>query len=321
MKYASIFSGAGGVDAGASLAGLDYVWGIERNKLKWQVNRLNFPERCILADVRAVKPEKLAPVDVLWASPPCQHASDARRNGNLPEHRDRFIGNEVCRYLRELKPAWFFLENVPLYRHEPSFLKVLGALDDEYECQYRVLDFADYGVPMNRRRLILVANYTGDEIQFPPQRQMWTGWWDAVAPIWGNLERVDDFPKWQRECIARWVEKRDGEYGHEWHARMEGYVVNSQNSSKSPEMKLTVRTLNQPIFTLTCAHSARACYAYHWGFDGTCRLDQYAWARLMTLPDIFRLPRCYGQAIKCVGDMVPPSFVRQLLKANLGRLK
>jgi DNA (cytosine-5)-methyltransferase 1 len=73
------------------------------------------------------------------------------------------------RIIGGLRPRMIFMENVPglLTRGKKifdAFLKRLDALGYEYD--YKVVQMADYGIPQNRRRLVLLAG-KGFKIPFP----------------------------------------------------------------------------------------------------------------------------------------------------------
>lgn len=146
----------------------------------------------ILADVAALDPADLGPVDGLIASPPCQAWSRAGLRGGIHDqalvHRavaDLAAGHdtradllsrcrdprsllaaEPMRYLRSARPTWVAMEEVPdvlpLWRQYVEILRSWG-----YSAWAGILNAADYGVPQTRRRAILIASM--DRAVAPPE--------------------------------------------------------------------------------------------------------------------------------------------------------
>src|SRR5206468_2963840 len=63
--------------------------------------------------------------------------------------------------LRSLRPRAFLFENVPgfVYRVHAAALELLvsEAVNMGYECSWRVLNAADYGVPQMRHRFVMLG--------------------------------------------------------------------------------------------------------------------------------------------------------------------
>ena len=118
--------------------------------------------RHICQDVALMDARDLPPFDVLLASPSCVGHSRAR--GKDRPHHDAMRATAWCvvDVAEACQPQWIFVENVremlswKLYRHWRGALTELG-----YRISENVLDAADFGVPQNRERLIVVATRTG----------------------------------------------------------------------------------------------------------------------------------------------------------------
>ncbi len=146
--------------------------------------RVNFPEAEVIAgDIRELWPaivdltrERLgeAELDVLFATPPCQGMSKNGRGKLLRGVRDGLrdaldprnqLATFVPPIVSALKPRLVVFENVPemdgtLILDEHGGLvelldAVAGAMPDYVGC-WKVVEFADYGVPQRRQRLITV---------------------------------------------------------------------------------------------------------------------------------------------------------------------
>jgi DNA (cytosine-5)-methyltransferase 1 len=173
----SFFSGAGGLDIGAQLAGVKVL-----SSLDVFVDGINtltaneFFSHCIhmnqdITTVKAVdfqsvitsnSPEKL----IILGGPPCQPFSKAGywvTNENRNSNDDpRNMIKPYFRIIEELKPDGFILENVESILH-PSNTDALEVIFENMErlgYYYSMLKInaADYGIPQKRRRVFFLAS-------------------------------------------------------------------------------------------------------------------------------------------------------------------
>lgn len=111
MKYGSLFSGAGLGDFGFEMAGFDVAWQVENNPYARKILDLRWPEVKKYDDIKAVKTEELATVDLITGGFPCQPFSFAgKRRG---DQDDRHLWPEMLRIIKGVRPRWIVAENVP----------------------------------------------------------------------------------------------------------------------------------------------------------------------------------------------------------------
>ena len=103
-------------------------------------------------------------LDIIVGGPPCQaysHIGRAVDEKNMRWDNRKFLFRYYVEFLKALQPKIFVFENVPglmtsgkgLYLREMrTLMKRAG-----YETDYRVFNTVDFGVPQNRRRIILVG--------------------------------------------------------------------------------------------------------------------------------------------------------------------
>lgn len=108
---------------------------------------------------------KKANVDIIMATPPCQGMSTAGQ-----QIEDDFRNTLVCpviRAIKELKPNYVFLENVPQFLNTSIIVdgkKVLipellrAELGEFYEIKENVINTKDYSVPQTRERAIILMS-------------------------------------------------------------------------------------------------------------------------------------------------------------------
>lgn len=106
---------------------------------------------------------------MIIGGPPCQAYSLIGRSCD----RDKMINDNrnylykfYAKFLEKYKPEYFIFENVTGLlsakdkngnRHFDNMIEVFRQVG--YECDYRVLNAKDYGVPQNRRRVIILGNH------------------------------------------------------------------------------------------------------------------------------------------------------------------
>lgn len=181
----SLFSGAGGLDLGAEMAGYDVVAAVERDRdaaftMEKNFDRLFAP--VIQADITDTPTREMlrhaglgasGRPDLLIGGPPCTPFSKSgfwlewKRKGKDP---DASLLQEYTRVLAEAKPRHFVLENVYALTYNnrasrPAFDRLQKEIVAAgYSYQYKVLNAADYGVPQARPRLFVVGAAKGEPL-------------------------------------------------------------------------------------------------------------------------------------------------------------
>ena len=161
----TLFAGAGGADVGLKDAGWDGKLMVERNSVAAETlvaaREQGFIDgKVINGYVEQVDYTPWRGVGLLWSSFPCQGFSPAGKGEGIKDERDGW--RMTVRAIDQLQPRWFIGENSSgLSRggHQCTLTDIILAdLKERFAyADYRVLSAADYGVPQQRERLILVA--------------------------------------------------------------------------------------------------------------------------------------------------------------------
>lgn len=155
LTFGSLFSGIGGADLGFEHAGMVCRWQVEIDGYCIAVLAKHWPHVERHRDIHHVGAHNLAPVDVVWASPPCQpHSLAGLRRG---ADDDRNLWPETLRVVAELRPRWFVGENVPgivgtVLNDVAAHLESLG-----YEVGILDIPASAVGAPHPRQRIYIVA--------------------------------------------------------------------------------------------------------------------------------------------------------------------
>ena len=189
VKAVSLFSGVEGFGIGFARAGIETVLQAERDPWCLEVLARHYPNTKRVTDVRDVGADGTRPrgrqepgdaarggvcadrrepmgwgttngIDLVYGGFPCQDLSVAGKRAGLGGERSG-LWFEFHRVLRELRPRWAVIENVPglLSSNQGRDLGViLDGLDElGFDVAWAILDAQHFGVPQRRRRVFIVA--------------------------------------------------------------------------------------------------------------------------------------------------------------------
>lgn len=125
-------------------------------------------------------------LDMIVGGPPCQaysYIGRARDDKNMRRDERNFLYRYYVEFLKAFKPKIFVFENVPGLESagKGRYLKDMRHLMKQagYDTSYKILNAADFGVPQNRKRIILVG-------------------WNRIS----KLKGYPDFPEVKREYLV-----------------------------------------------------------------------------------------------------------------------
>ncbi|QSB10847.1 DNA cytosine methyltransferase [Lysinibacillus fusiformis] len=186
LNAVDLFSGAGGLLQGLLQTDYNVLFSVEIDKAAVRTHLENFPDIPVFDDdIRNLTKEKMveltknSEIDLVVGGPPCQGFSvfGKRRfintQGYNPKEDDRNkLVYEFIRVVRELKPKYFFMENVKGFLSLDKGLFVEEVIKEfkslGYDkIEYKVFCAADYGVPQKRYRMLMIGNRLGQDIIFP----------------------------------------------------------------------------------------------------------------------------------------------------------
>lgn len=164
-----LFSGVGGLTQGLHKAGFKTKLAFEIDQTASKAYKLNHRKtEVITEDIRKVSIEDVKvklhgqTIHLLAGCPPCQGFSSIRRLNKpspVDDDRNKLI-LEFVRFIKELKPYTFMMENVPGLALDKSFEDAIKEIESAgyFKPDWKIVNIKDYGVPQNRRRLVLVGS-------------------------------------------------------------------------------------------------------------------------------------------------------------------
>jgi DNA (cytosine-5)-methyltransferase 1 len=309
-----LFAGCGGLSTGFLDAGLNVAAGFELDTRAVDVYNYNHEyrgSRGFNADLNLATGAELLDyvgikrADFVIGGPPCQPFSIAGKRQGKRDIRAGLIGHFI-RIVDELKPSAFMLENVPnlasisggeFLDEMKAELRALG-----YTVNHCVVSAADYGVPQNRKRLVVLGVRGKRSVRFPLPTHG-----TAACPFMSASSAIDDLPDagefgetgiynheptvHSADMVARLStlepgKRERGSFHDRLHPQRPSYTLRAGSGNFSPLRPVHYKHHR----VITVRESARLQ-----GFS-----DDFRW------PD--RIPRL--QQYRQVGNAVPPPMAR-----------
>jgi DNA (cytosine-5)-methyltransferase 1 len=347
----SLFSGAGGLDLGLERAGFHTCAAVEVDR--WaratlEKNRAHFARNFwLLDDVTMYPPAQivnfagLAPgrVELVAGGPPCQSFSTAGRRGSIGDPRGGLFANFAA-VVDAARPRFFVMENVrgilsASIRHRPLAERGAGApplrADEKQGSAFRVIhnvlehqlgyqvvvglvDSADYGVPQNRVRVIILgsrdrefASNDIEEIMPPTHRGRWQTLRDAIARLPRHNPEHQRYTA-DREAIMRlvppgknWRWFRDNpKYGDEFVRRIMGGAWGADGGKVGFFRRLEWDKPSPTLPTSPIQKSTSLCHP-----DKNRPLSVQEYAAIQQFPPDYEFAGGTAQKYKQIGNAVP----------------
>jgi DNA (cytosine-5)-methyltransferase 1 len=162
-----LFCGVGGLTHGLIRGGIQVLAGVDLDPQCRFPYEQNNKSLFIKRDIQELSSSTLAKIfgnsqlRLLAGCAPCQPFSTYSRKGRqIRDDRKWDLVSDFGRLVREIQPEFVTMENVPQLLDHDVFQHFLADLH-QYSIWYNVINCAQYGVPQNRKRLVLIASKLG----------------------------------------------------------------------------------------------------------------------------------------------------------------
>lgn len=332
-KVVSTFTGCGGMDLGFEMAGFETVWANDFQEMAVETYNHNFGINAVLEDITKIDPftdETIPEADVVTGGFPCQDFSmiwkqpglDGKRGGLYKNFRD---------FVAAKRPKVFVAENVKGLLTANKKLAIKTIVEDlestapGYLVKPRLYNFADYGVPQYRERVLIVGIRldTGFNFKHPKPTHGPKG--DRPYLTVGQaFEGVDFDGSKIEEFGGRKVENAAFNNEHmkqmpKTRALLEKIPEGGNFTSIPKDDPLYVKGMishvyrrihrDEPSKTIIAAGGG-GTWGYH--YPEPRALTNRERARIQSFPDTFEFIGSNAEVRRQIGNAVPPQGVRAL---------
>ena len=296
MKIISLFSGAGGLDLGFSMAGFQIVWANDLYQDAVETYRENIGRHIVCSDIAKIASEQIPACDIVIGGFPCQGFSVANTKRHESDQRN-VLYLELLRVIKDKQPKFFLAENVKGILHFAKgkvFQRILEDMRDlGYTVKYKLFNVADYGVPQRRERVIFVGvkNGVDFEYEFPEPTHSRDG--ENGLPKWVSVGKaLADYPNPdESNDIPNHVYSR-------YKLNFNGYIGHRPLDPDKPAPTVTARGDDKGGVVIL-PHP-----------NGLRRMTGRELATVQGFPSTFRFMGPLSSVYRQIGNAVPPLFAK-----------
>ena len=340
--------------------------------LNYTMNEKNLKEIFKLIDDKLQKQGGDKHIHLIIGGPPCQAYSIvgrakqrrldelAQKNGGQSDDDERkYLYVLYCHFLRHYKPDMFVFENVPGLlsmdngRHWDAIKKML--LGAGYNIEFKELNARDFGVPQERKRIIIIGWRKGTQYHYPEFQQVKANW--TISDVLAGLPSIQageesksylcgrkkkyvteylwttgDVLTWH---VARQHNARDREIYKlaikEWlnegkHRRLSYRDVpehlRTHKNQTDFQDRFKVVAPDIPYCHTMLAHISRdGHYFIHPDINQARSLTVREAARIQTFPDSYFFEGSRTSAFTQIGNAVPPLMAQRIAELLMRQLK
>jgi DNA (cytosine-5)-methyltransferase 1 len=322
-KVISLFSGCGGLDLGFHLEGYKTIWANDFSE--WAVGSFKkyFGDVIHLGDITKIDPYKdkaIPECDLILGGFPCQDFSVIWKQPGLNGKRGGLY-RHFLEFVDAKRPKAFVAENVKglltANKHKAieTIISDFASIAPGYVVKPHLYNFADYGVPQFRERLLIVGVRidTGFNFIHPlpthgeGRKNPYVTAGEAIEgalEVDFNNERINCMEKTRRmlQLISEGGNFTDIPKDHELYVKgMISHVYRRLNR-------------NEPAKTIIAAGGG-GTWGYH--YSEPRPLTNRERARLQSFPDDFEFVGSVAEVRRQIGNAVPPEGVRAVARKLL----
>lgn len=344
-----LFAGVGGLSLGFEMEGFDILLANEFDQSIATAYKENHKSTNVVVgditslDLSKVFGEYVNKIDVVIGGPPCQGFSQKGKRKIINDERN-FLFKHYVEVVKFVKPKYFVMENVPnlLTAEKGFFLNEIKGLfkDYGYSIRYGILNAADYGVPQNRRRAIIIGKYLANPPELPLPCKQKVTIWDAISDLAYLESGEGEFEQEYRNSPKSDYEKK---------MRKGSKILYNHMATKHSALALERLSLIPPNAgkeVLPKKHITKSVYSGTWSrmkqndvaVTITTRFDTPSSgkfthpflnraitvreaARLQSFPDTFKFIGSKMSQMKQVGNAVPPLLARKIARVIMNDIK
>ena len=304
-------------------------------------------------------------IDIIIGGPPCQAYSIAGRvrdeNGMRDDYRN-YLFESYLKVVKKYSPKLFVFENVPgLLSAKPGDRNIVDIIKEQFEevgysiledLKNAIIDFTEYGVPQNRKRIIIVGL---NKSYFDNSDEILKEFYEIILPKYKSSRKttvrdaISDLPKlfpldydikfngrrtsytlpepFIQNHVARWHSERDKNVFKLLTTDIESGRNEYVSTEKLKELYMQITGKNSNVHkyyvlrwdkpsNLIPAHLYKDGLRHiHPDSSQLRTLTVREAARLQTFPDDYIFYGSNTETYKMIGNAVPPLFSKKLALA------
>ena len=339
-RVIDLFAGVGGLSLGFKMVGFDIVLANEFDESIAKSYKYNHPEtEVIVEDITKISHKDVFTkfkenIEVVIGGPPCQGFSQKGQRKSINDDRN-YLFKQFVEVVKYVQPKYFVMENVPnLLTTEGGYFKeeIITLFESlGYKLSTGILNAADFGVPQNRRRAIIIGKLGLTAVPEPEKLNNKVTIWDAISDL-SYLESGEGL-----ECDTY---KLSAESDYQKQMREGSDKLFNHKATKHSDLaleRLKMIPPNSGREVLPKEHLTKSIYSGTWSrmikddqsVTITTRFDTPSSgkfthpylhraitvreaARIQSFPDNFRFLGTKGSQMKQVGNAVPPLLAKEI---------
>ncbi|MBI5224832.1 DNA cytosine methyltransferase [Candidatus Micrarchaeota archaeon] len=324
-RIVSLFSGCGGMDLGFEDEGFEVVWANDIFKAACDTFDQNFKTKIDRRDIADVDVKDIPDCDVVVGGFPCQDFSMIWKRGGIETDRGNLYKHFV-RIVKAKSPKVFVAENVKglMSANEGKAIETIISdftnNGEGYNITAKVYNFAEYGVPQLRQRVLIIGIRKDLGIFFtPPKKSHDESTYVTAGEALDGAEKAEyNNEKLKIADRTKEILKRIPEGGNFTSIPKDSpYYVKGMISHVYRRLNR-----NKPSTTLI-AGGGGGTWGYH--FEEPRPLTNRERARIQSFPDDFVFIGSIAEVRKQIGNAVPPKgikpFAKEIKKILDGKIK
>lgn len=163
-----LFCGVGGLTHGLEMAGVPVTVGVDRDDECEHAYESNNEASFEQADVAELDADRVSEwlnegtVSVLAGCAPCQPFSNLNNGEESSERDDWSLVRDFGNLVEKVEPRIVVMENVSELRNKTVYSDFMNTLwRAGYEVSFSVVECPDYGIPQDRKRIVVLASQYG----------------------------------------------------------------------------------------------------------------------------------------------------------------
>ena len=325
LRVMSLFAGCGGIDLGFLMAqnseyAYEVVWANDFDKDACESYKNNVDDKIVCGDIWDIDLDKTPDCDVIIGGFPCQDFSILRGG-----KREAFSSKRGVLYTKFVEavskklPLFFVAENVKGLLTAEGGWAIRKIVEDfeqvdhiGYDVQIKLINFADYGVPQKRERVVIVGvrNDLGLKFQFPKETHK--GRHVAAKTALLGAEKVkenNEHMQVHESTVAKLKQIPAG-----------GNYKDLPDSKNKNWMSIIYKRLHpdKPSPTIV-ACGGGGTWGYH--YSEPRPLTNRERARIQSFPDDFVFSGSVAEVRRQIGNAVPPLGIKPVAEQLLRMLQ